>query len=199
MTTTSPTLPENSLTTEEIIRAARHLSIARGYLLDTVYGLSASQWNFRPDNDSWSIADNVEHLVLIEGRVHAIIGNMINAAEAEPGHKESVMDDFIISEAKTLLQSKSFFNFGLPGQPLDRSSGARIVYRRPRTDHAIAGGAAASRTSDAASVVWPMGWLSMAAGGRIPQHPAHQPDPRSESSRGFSASVNTRPRCATSC
>jgi DinB superfamily len=98
MTSTSPTLPENSLTTEEIIRAARHLSIARGYLLDTVYGLSASQWNFRPDNDSWSIADNVEHLVLIEGRVHAIIGNMINAAEAEPGHKESVMDDFIISE-----------------------------------------------------------------------------------------------------
>jgi DinB superfamily len=97
MTNTS-TLSENSLTTEEIIRASRHLSVARGYLFESVSGLSASQWNFRPDNDSWSIADNLEHLVLIEGRVHAIIGNMIDAPEAEPGHKESEMDDFIISE-----------------------------------------------------------------------------------------------------
>jgi hypothetical protein len=98
MTTTASTLSENSLTTEEIIKASRHLAVARGYLFESVSGLSAAQWNFRPDNDSWSIVDNVEHLVLIEGRVHAIIGNMINAPEAEPGHKESEMDDFIISE-----------------------------------------------------------------------------------------------------
>jgi hypothetical protein len=98
MTTTSLALSEISLTTGEIVRAARHLSIARGYLLETVSGLSPSQWNFRPDSDSWSIADNLEHLVLIEGRVHAIIGNMIHAPEAEPGHEESGMDDFIIGE-----------------------------------------------------------------------------------------------------
>jgi hypothetical protein len=98
MTTTASTLSENSLTTEEIITASRHLAVSRGYLFESVSGLSASQWNFRPDTDSWSIADNVEHLVLIEGRVHAIIGNMINAPEAEPGHQESEMDDFIISE-----------------------------------------------------------------------------------------------------
>jgi DinB superfamily len=98
MTNTSSTLSENSLTTEEIIRAARHLSIARGYLLESVSGLSDSQWNFRPDNDSWSIADTMEHLVLIEGRVHTIIGNMNNAPESEPGHQEKEMDDFIVSE-----------------------------------------------------------------------------------------------------
>ena len=98
MTTTSSTLSESSLTREEIIRASRHLSVARGYLLDSVSGLSAQQWNFRPDNDTWSIVDNVEHLVLIEGRVHAIIGNMINAPEAEPDHQEKEMDDFIVSE-----------------------------------------------------------------------------------------------------
>jgi hypothetical protein len=98
MTNTSSTLSESSLTTEEIIKASRHLSIARGYLLESVSGLSAQQWIFRPDNETWSIADNVEHLVLIEGRVHAIIGNMINAPEAEPGREESEMDDFIIRE-----------------------------------------------------------------------------------------------------
>jgi hypothetical protein len=98
MTNASSTLSENSLTTEEIITAARHLSVARGYLFESVSGLSDSQWNFRPDSDTWSIADNVEHLVLIEGRLHAIIGNMVNSPEAEPSHKESEMDDFIVSE-----------------------------------------------------------------------------------------------------
>jgi DinB family protein len=98
MTTTASTLSENSLTTEEIITASRHLAVARGYLVESVSTLSAAQWNFRPDNDTWSIADNLEHLVLIEGRVHAIIGNMVNSPEAEPGHKESEMDGFIINE-----------------------------------------------------------------------------------------------------
>jgi hypothetical protein len=98
MTNTPSTLSENALTTEEIVKASRHLSIARGYLLESVSGLSALQWNFKPDNETWSIADNVEHLVLIEGRVHAIIENMINSPEAEPGHKQSEMDDFIINE-----------------------------------------------------------------------------------------------------
>ena len=98
MTTTSSTLSESSLTTEEIITASRHLAVARGYLFESVSGLSAAQWDFRPDNDTWSIADILEHLVLIEGRVHAIIGNMIDCPEAEPGHKEKEVDDFIINE-----------------------------------------------------------------------------------------------------
>ncbi len=98
MTTTSSTLSENSLTTEEIIIASRHLAVARGYLFESVSGLSAAQWNFRPDNDTWSIAEILEHLVLIEGRVHAIIGSMIDCPEAEPGHKEREIDDFIINE-----------------------------------------------------------------------------------------------------
>jgi hypothetical protein len=98
MTTSASTLSENSLTTEEIITASRHLAVARGYLVESVSTLSAAQWNFRPDNDTWSIADILEHLVLIEGRVHAIIGNMVNSPEAEPGHKESEMDGFIINE-----------------------------------------------------------------------------------------------------
>ena len=97
MTNTS-TLAENSLTTEEIITASRHLAVARGYLFESVCGLSTAQWDFRPDDDTWSIADNLEHLVLIEGRVHAIIGSMIDCPQAEPGHKEKEIDDFIISE-----------------------------------------------------------------------------------------------------
>jgi DinB superfamily len=118
------TLSENSLTTEEIIRASRHLSVARGYLLESVSGLSAAQWNFRPHNDSWSIAEILEHLVLIEGRVHAIIGNMINAPEAEPGHEESEMDDFIVSEvARRSIKVKA----PIPVCPANRWTGPEAL------------------------------------------------------------------------
>jgi hypothetical protein len=124
MTNTSSTLSENSLSTEEIIRASRHLAVARGYLLESVSGLSASQWNFRPDNDSWSIADTMEHLVLIEGRVHASVGNMINAPEAEPGHQEKEMDDFIVSEVpKRSIRVKA----PIPVCPANRWTGPEAV------------------------------------------------------------------------
>ena len=81
--TTFPAISDSELTTEEITTASRHLAVTRGFLIESVSGLSAAQWNFKPDNDAWSIAEVMEHLVLIEGRVHAIIGNMSNAPESE--------------------------------------------------------------------------------------------------------------------
>lgn len=98
MSSDSSTLSETELTTEEIVRASRHLSVTRAYLLESVSGLSAAQWAFRPHNDAWSIAEILEHLVLIEGRVHAIIRNMKNEPEAEPGRQEKEIDEFIVRE-----------------------------------------------------------------------------------------------------
>ena len=80
--TSSTLISDTGLTTEEITRAARHLSVTRGYLLETVSGLSTAQWDFKPDDDTWSIAENLEHLVLIEGRVHAIIARYEQCARS---------------------------------------------------------------------------------------------------------------------
>jgi DinB superfamily len=96
--TTSPSSAELALTADQIAKASRHLSVTRDVLVESVTGLSALQWSFRPTDDSWSIADNLEHLVLIEGRVHAIIGNMSSAPEAESGGKQTEMDEFILNE-----------------------------------------------------------------------------------------------------
>jgi hypothetical protein len=96
--TTFPLAAQLELTTEEIIRASRHLAITRGCLVESVSGLCAAQWNFKPENDAWSIAENMEHLVLIEDRVHAIIANMSNAPEAESAGKQSEMDNIILSD-----------------------------------------------------------------------------------------------------
>ncbi len=96
--TTFPLIAQLELTTEEIITASRHLAISRGCLVESVSGLCAAQWNFKPQNVAWSIAENMEHLVLFEGRVHAIIGNMGNAPESESDGQQSEMDNILLTE-----------------------------------------------------------------------------------------------------
>jgi hypothetical protein len=97
-TTLSTAFAGTGLTTEEITRAARHLSVTRGYLIENVCGLSPAQWTFKPDDETWTIAENLEHLVLIERRVHAIIANLNNAPEATLSEGQAEMDNIIVTE-----------------------------------------------------------------------------------------------------
>ncbi len=91
-------IAEHALTADEMAKASRHLSVTRDVLVEAVAGLSALQWSFRPNYESWSIAEILEHLALIEGRVHTLIGNMSNAPEAESAGKPSEMDEIILNE-----------------------------------------------------------------------------------------------------
>ncbi len=78
--TSSTIVADTGLTTEEITTASRHLSVTRGFLLESVGGLSPAQWDFKPASDSWSVAENMEHIVLIESGIHAIIERMNEAS-----------------------------------------------------------------------------------------------------------------------
>jgi hypothetical protein len=95
---TSPPSSELALTAEQIAKASRHLSVTRDLLVESVAGLSPLQWGFRPTFDSWSIAEILEHLALMEGRIHIIIGNMCSAPEAELTGKQIEMDEVILNE-----------------------------------------------------------------------------------------------------
>jgi len=96
--TTFPPIAQLELTTEEIITASRHLAITRGCLVESASALCAAQWNFKAQNVAWSIAENMEHLVLFEGRVHAIIGNMGNALESESDDRQIEMDSIVLNQ-----------------------------------------------------------------------------------------------------
>jgi hypothetical protein len=91
-------IAEPALTTEQIAKAARYLSHTRDFLLECVKGLSNTQWNFKSAPDSWSIAEIMEHLVIIENRVHTIIRNMDIAPEAACDDRQIEMDEFILKE-----------------------------------------------------------------------------------------------------
>jgi hypothetical protein len=96
--TASTIISDTGLTAEEITTASRHFAVTRGFLLESVSGLSAAEWDFKPANDIWSIAENMEHIVLIESRIHAIIGSLSQAPEAVPGNNRSQMDEFILND-----------------------------------------------------------------------------------------------------
>jgi hypothetical protein len=96
--TSSTILSETGLTTEEITRASRHLSVTRGFLLESVSGLSAAQWDFKPTNDIWSIAEIMEHVVLIETSIHGIIESVNDASGTVPEADRSEMDEFILNQ-----------------------------------------------------------------------------------------------------
>jgi hypothetical protein len=96
--TSSAIIADTGLTPEEITTASRHLSVTRGFMLESVSGLSPAQWNFKPADDIWSIAEIMEHVVHIECRIHGIIEGMSDTPEATPEGNRNEMDQFILNQ-----------------------------------------------------------------------------------------------------
>ena len=61
-------------------------------------GLSPAQWDFKPASDAWSAAENMEHIVLIESSIHAIIEGMNEASGPPPEGDRREMDEFILNQ-----------------------------------------------------------------------------------------------------
>jgi uncharacterized damage-inducible protein DinB len=69
--------------------AVEQLASSEARLLELVSGLTDEQWNFREAPERWSIADNIEHLVVFEGFIRSAIAKTLEGA-AEPEKKAEV-------------------------------------------------------------------------------------------------------------
>jgi hypothetical protein len=76
--------------------AAEYLASTRDQLVATVNSLSATQCGFQRAPGEWSVAEVVEHLVIIEGRVQGLIARLPDAEAAEPGRDDSQIDQFVL-------------------------------------------------------------------------------------------------------
>src|ERR1700760_4514785 len=65
------------------------LASSEARLLELVRGLSEEQWSFRETPERWSIADNIEHLVVFEGFIRSVIAKTLQG-EPEPEKKAEV-------------------------------------------------------------------------------------------------------------
>jgi len=62
------------------------LATSEARLLELVHGLTPAQWNFRETPDRWSIAGNIEHVIVLENFLIQKITEVL-AQPAEPGKK----------------------------------------------------------------------------------------------------------------
>lgn len=84
-----------TLTQAERDRAIAELTAGRQQFLDSVAGLSPAQWNFKPDEKSWSVAECAEHIALSGDLIFGSVTKIVQAPAA-PDQKSAVTDDFIL-------------------------------------------------------------------------------------------------------
>ena len=84
------------LTFEEREYAAQYLAATRNHLAESLRGLTDAQWNFKPAPDRWSIAENLEHIAIVEERVQEIVGSMAQAPADSPDRNVKQVDAFVL-------------------------------------------------------------------------------------------------------
>ena len=69
-------------------RALSHLHATRKMFLDSIAGLSPAQWNFKPDDKTWSVAECAEHIAISEDTIFDLVTKKIMSAPAAPEKME---------------------------------------------------------------------------------------------------------------
>lgn len=64
--TSNVSAAESTLTASEVETARRYVQQTGAAVRQAVEGLSEPQWQFRPAPESWSIAENVEHMAVVQ-------------------------------------------------------------------------------------------------------------------------------------
>lgn len=77
------------LTDAEREMVNKHLTETRDHMLNVLDDLTDEQLNFKPDETTWSIAEGVEHLAVVESTFRGLIGKTV-AAGPNPALKDSL-------------------------------------------------------------------------------------------------------------
>ncbi len=110
---------EQTLTLPELAQARLYLQQTRDGVLGATKGLSEAQWSFKPAPDRWSIAEIVEHAIMVEERVLGPIRDQLTAAPAAPAsYDRGLVDAIVINQFPNRLTKFQPFH---PAGQLSRS------------------------------------------------------------------------------
>jgi hypothetical protein len=77
----------SKLTQVELEQGREFLNLTREGAIGATVGMSEAQWSFKPAEDRWSIAEILEHVVMVQERVLGIVGEELAktpASELDP-------------------------------------------------------------------------------------------------------------------
>jgi DinB superfamily len=72
------------LTPEDRAFLTEHLNQSRDLLLSEIAGLRPDQWTFRPDDETWSIAECADHIASIEKLTFSLVSKRMQTAPPNP-------------------------------------------------------------------------------------------------------------------
>jgi len=78
--------------------ALQHLHDSRRRLLETVQGLTPEQRSFKPAGDCWSVADCVEHIIVVEHFVLDSVDRRLQSAPEPEKQSEAAGKDEVIQD-----------------------------------------------------------------------------------------------------
>jgi hypothetical protein len=78
------TLPAGELVQGDRTTLLNHLDQSSAEFLNSVRGLTAEQWNYKPAGGGWSIAECAVHIALSEDFLRGIVENKVLTAPASP-------------------------------------------------------------------------------------------------------------------
>jgi len=87
---------DQKLTAEELDQARLFLEQTQNGIVGATKGLSEAQWRFKPTVDRWSIAENLDHIVIVQERVLGPILDQLANAPAPPADRDCKLVDAIV-------------------------------------------------------------------------------------------------------
>ncbi len=90
-------LADSPLTKAERTRAIKEMNKSSQHLTKTVRGLSEAQLNFKMNPNSWSIAENTEHIALSESIIFEMLENLLKEPSNSTRRSEvNLSDDAVL-------------------------------------------------------------------------------------------------------
>lgn len=92
----APVFAADPTDTEKLVQ---HLDRTSELFLTSVEGLSDAQWNFKPAEDKWSVAQCAEHIAAAESFIRGLIEKSLAKPAAKSVLKKGVVKDDLVSTA----------------------------------------------------------------------------------------------------
>ena len=94
----------SELTEQELEQARLFLQQTRNAVIGATKGLSEAQWTFKPAPGRWSIAENLDHMVIVQERVLGPILSQLASAPASWANRDyRAVDAIVIHQFPTRL------------------------------------------------------------------------------------------------
>ncbi|HWX42450.1 MAG TPA: DinB family protein [Blastocatellia bacterium] len=138
-------LPDNSLGYHpedlcwECGYARQYFDRSRSRVVEVTTGLSDAQWRFKPAPDRWSIAEILEHMVIVHERVIGRVREQLPQEPAPPERDYHKLDAVVIEKIPRPLDQRQGSGFHPANGPMDSAGGSRSAVQGLRAAQRFCG------------------------------------------------------------